>query len=167
MLLFRLNSYECIISNIVVLLCFIVNCTYCDAQESSISPILEPVNSSLIIRDSINTKYVSQPSYFASLTSAYTSNNNWQVETNNLITFASNIQYKHNRQLRAWEATTFLNIDLSYIKYIDSIWYKNIDQSDFSIRWVEKQDLIKNSLCIKLNTQLAPSYEHNEDGNKI
>jgi len=118
------------------------------------------LDTALVNTDTLKVEPKGNHNFLVTFSTSYTSNDNWQEETFNLINLATKLKYSYSKTVGSWEKTYRISVNLSYIKYIDSLWYKNNDQTNISLIWAENKGEIKNSVLLKLNTQLTPSYDY-------
>lgn len=97
------------------------------------------------------------------LSSSYTANANWQGQDFQHYAFAGNLVARHQKNGVRWNHQHALLADLSYIKFIDSLWIKNTDRIVFQLLWSEEGARFRHSYAINFNTQLLPSYQYNYD----
>lgn len=91
---------------------------------------------------------------------SYTSSDNLQAETFNVISLASKLNYSYSREGYVWSSTHRISIDIAYMKYVDSLWYKSNDVTNLNFLWVENNEAAQNSLLLKVKTQLTPTYDY-------
>jgi len=99
----------------------------------------------------------------ASLTTSYATNSNWQGKDYRNFSFAGSINYRHALVSGNWQHQHLFIADLSYLKFIDSIWIKNTDRLNMNLLWSEDGHKFRHSYAINFNTQMLPSYTYRYD----
>jgi len=95
-----------------------------------------------------------------SLSASYTANNNWQGQDFKNLSFAGSINYRYGRSTLNWRQQHFLMANLSYLKFIDSLWLKNTDVINIQLLWNEEQAKIQHSYSVLFQSQFLPAYNH-------
>lgn len=99
----------------------------------------------------------------ASLSSSYSANANWQGQDFQHYAFAGNIIARHQKTGMRWNHQHLILADLSYIKFIDSLWFKNTDRFQMNLLWSEEGARFRHSYAINFSTQILPSFHYNYD----
>lgn len=99
--------------------------------------------------------------YSNNFSASYVHYKNWKYNGNNNYSFLarSNINYDSIGSL--WETHIRFNGELGYMKFVDSIWYKNTDYLDFSTEVVKNTTkTFTNIFTFYFNSQFLSSYEN-------
>jgi hypothetical protein len=105
-------------------------------------------------------------SYDSNISASYISYKNWKYNGYNNFSFILRENLNYDSIAQKTETHLRINAELGFMKFSDSIWYKNSDLLDLSLeisRNSEKR--IRNVFSLSLNTQLLSSYEIRIDSN--
>ncbi len=115
-----------------------------------------------IVRDSVIINSYLQ----SSLSASYSDQRNWLGQDFKNLSFAGSINYSHNASAKGWRHQHIAMADLSYLKFIDSLWFKNTNRIAINLLWHEQQSKILHSYSLAFQSQFLPSYQYNYDYEK-
>ena len=104
--------------------------------------------------------------YFRSSVSAsYINYHNWKGNKQSAFTFLSNIDFRHRKSYPSgWTHNHFAKIELGFLYFNDSIWWKNADQVRLGLQWTEKPGkYLTHSYSFFIQSQLLRSWQFNYD----
>ena len=118
------------------------------------------------MKDSIkkHSRIPSTITYSNNFSASYVHYKNWKYNGNNNYSFLvrSNINYDSIGNL--WETHLRFNGELGYMKFVDSIWYKNTDYLDFSTEFIKNTTkTFTNIFTFYFNSQFLSTYENYYD----
>ncbi|MFM9984780.1 MAG: hypothetical protein ACKVOK_06070 [Flavobacteriales bacterium] len=99
----------------------------------------------------------------AALSSSYTANANWQGQDFQHYAFAGSLNARHQKMGGQWNHQHMILCDLSYLKFIDSLWIKNTDRLQVNLLWSEEGTRFRHSYTLNFSTQLLPSFQYSYD----
>jgi hypothetical protein len=73
------------------------------------------------------------------------------------FTFLGNIQYRHNSADSLSMHAHQVLADLGYLKFVDSIWTKNLDRFQVNLLWATSAKRFRHSYTAVLSTQFLPN----------
>lgn len=97
--------------------------------------------------------------YFA-LSTSYSANKNWQGKDFRNLSFATNSQFRYNANSNIWNQAHVIIADLSYLKFIDSLWIKNQDKIQMNFLWSKSENKIKHSYTCIISSQFLPKINY-------
>jgi hypothetical protein len=105
--------------------------------------------------------------YLNNLSASYIQHKNWKYNGYNNYSFLlrDNINYDSTGEI--WETHLRCDLELGYMKFIDSTWYKNTDCINLSIDLIKNTNkTFENNFSFYFNSQLLSSYEnyYNDSG---
>ena len=106
--------------------------------------------------------------YSNNFSASYVHYKNWKYNGNNNYSFLlrSNINYDSIGTF--WETHIRFNGELGYMKFVDSIWYKNTDYLDFSTEIAKNNGkTFSNIFTFYFNSQFLSSYENYYDDSGV
>lgn len=98
-----------------------------------------------------------------SLATSYSAQSNWQGQDYKNLSFAGSFNYRHQLQKVNWRHQHMVLADLSFLKFIDSLWLKNNDRLQVSLLWNDQQKKILHSYSVQFQTQFLPTYQYGYD----
>jgi hypothetical protein len=96
------------------------------------------------------------------LATSFMLNKNWNEISNSSILLSANFKYK-NRSSETVKTITEVNAELSYIRFIDSIWVKNSDRFYFSNIWQLDHGSIRQTVSLNITTQMTDTWLETEE----
>lgn len=106
--------------------------------------------------------------YSNNFSASYVHYKNWKYNGNSNYSFLlrSNLNYDSIGNL--WETHIRFNGELGYMKFVDSIWYKNTDYLDFSTEIIKNNaKTLSTIFTFYFNSQFLSSHENYYDDNGI
>ena len=99
-------------------------------------------------------------SYTANFSASYVQYKNWKYNGNNNYTFLGHANVNYDTIGNDWETHIRFNGELGYMKFIDSIWYKNTDALDLGADVVKNNSkLFQNVFSFYFASQFLSNYE--------
>jgi hypothetical protein len=98
---------------------------------------------------------------------SYVNYKNWKYNGYNNYSFLLRSNFNYDTISKKWETHLRFNGELGYMKFVDSIWYKNSDYLDFGADVVKNTDkTFENVFMLYVNTQFLSTYEmcYNDSG---
>jgi hypothetical protein len=118
---------------------------------------------SLSSKDSTK-KHFSIPSTFTytnDLSASYVNYKNWKYSGINNFAFLVRSNINYDTLGNNWETHIRFNAELGYMKFVDSVWYKNNDFLDLNVEVVKtKTKKITNVFSFYCNSQFLSNYEN-------
>ena len=90
---------------------------------------------------------------YASLSSSYSTSTTWQGRDLRNFTFVGNLQYRHALNDSSHGHAHQVLADLGYLKFVDSIWTKNLDRFQVNLLWSNTGRKLKHSYSVVLSSQ--------------
>lgn len=99
-------------------------------------------------------------SYTTNFSASYVHYKNWKYTGNNNYSFLARANVNYDTIGSNWETHIRFNGELGYMKFIDSIWYKNTDVVDFSADVIKSNTKrFQNIFSIYFTSQFLSNYE--------
>ena len=122
--------------------------------------------------DTLNSKQieteVARVSYRFKITASasYINYHNWQSYNRSAFSFLNNVDFRHRKSFPSgWSHDHFAKVELGFLYYNDSIWWKNADQIRVGLQWTEKPGkFLSHSYAVFVQTQLLKSWQFKYNG---
>ncbi|CAN5378238.1 hypothetical protein BH10BAC1_BH10BAC1_05730 [soil metagenome] len=101
------------------------------------------------------------------LSASYVNYKNWKYNGYSNYTFLARENLNYDTLGSNWETHIRFNGELGYMKFLDSVWYKNTDYLDLSTEIVKtKNKFITNLFTLYFNSQFLSTYDdyYKDDG---
>lgn len=104
--------------------------------------------------------------YSNNFSASYVHYKNWKYNGNNNYSFLLRSNLNYDSIGIFWETHIRFNGELGYMKFVDSIWYKNTDYLDFSTEFVKNTNKVfTNIFTFYFNSQFLSTYENHYEDN--
>ena len=94
---------------------------------------------------------------YGSCSASYAASDNWGGQSMKNYAFVGNVLYRHNVFEGNRSHAHQVMADLGYLKFVDSIWVKNIDRVQTNFLWSSMGRRLNRSYMIAFGTQFLPN----------
>jgi hypothetical protein len=94
---------------------------------------------------------------YGALCASYAASENWGGQNLKNYAFAGNVLYRHNVFEGTRSHAHLFMADLGYLKFVDSIWVKNMDRIQTNFLWSSTGKRLNQSYMIAFGTQFLPN----------
>jgi hypothetical protein len=103
-------------------------------------------------------------SLYSSLSASYATGQDWSGKQQRNYAFLGNVLYRHSSFATNRNHSHQAMADLGYLKFVDSLWVKNLDRLQINLLWGASRKRFSRSYMASLGTQFLPSmystYDH-------
>jgi len=96
-------------------------------------------------------------SLYGSLSASYAASENWGGQDLKNYAFMGNVLYRHNLFAGTRSHMHQLMADVGYLKFVDSVWVKNMDRLQTNFLWSSTGKRFNRSYTIAFGTQFLPN----------
>lgn len=96
-------------------------------------------------------------SLYGSLSASYAANQNWGGQNMKNFAFMGNMLYRHSLFSGSRSHMHQFMADLGYLKFVDSVWVKNMDRLQTNFLWSSSGKRFNQSYSVAFGTQFLPS----------
>ncbi|MBL0045374.1 MAG: hypothetical protein IPP33_13580 [Flavobacteriales bacterium] len=91
------------------------------------------------------------------MSASYTASQNWGSQSLKNYAFVGNVLYRHNLFEGNRNHMHQVMADLGYLKFIDSVWVKNMDRVQANLLWSSTSKRFNQSYMVSFGTQFLPN----------
>ena len=104
----------------------------------------------------VQTASFKSSSLYGSLSASYAASQNWGGQDLKNYAFMGNLLYRHSLFAGTRSHMHQLMVDVGYLKFVDSVWVKNMDRLQTNFLWSSTGNRFNRSYTIAFGTQFLP-----------